>query len=254
MTKTATKTPTKAKKPATKAVAKKAPAKTTAKRVEAKPAPTPKPARQKVAVQFYKNGRAVNPGDNCLSSLAWFFTKGIDGDRRLKSAELRALLTEKLGHGELESTSWDLLLPNGITLSARVPGDEPPPMLEEVRKSSSRSKGKTGVAGAARVVFHSAAMDEARAKKAGKVTETPILDRFNELHAANKLASGALDACREFGLTVPGDTAVVQSPATVVAAPTAAAAKKAPSKATRATQPRQVTPRPKGQPKPSRKS
>lgn len=77
-------------------------------------------------VRYYRDGQAVTDSVNKLSTIAYHFTKGIDGDaRRISSGALRALLV-KLGVTEPETTTWHVRLPNGVALGAVVPGDKLP--------------------------------------------------------------------------------------------------------------------------------
>lgn len=76
--------------------------------------------RQAQTVDFSHDGKACPPSQNRLSSLAWYYTKGIDGDEpRISAAALTALLA-KAGIDEPNAKAWTHTLPNGVKLSAKA--------------------------------------------------------------------------------------------------------------------------------------
>lgn len=72
----------------------------------------------KATVTFTKDGKAVGTSQQRLSSMAYWYTKGIDGDTpRVSVARFREVLAE-LGVTEPETTTWAVTLPNGIKIGA----------------------------------------------------------------------------------------------------------------------------------------
>lgn len=149
----------------TRTAAKKAPAKATAKKAPAKKASpakaTARPAKKatpakKVAapvveapaapvfVQLYAHGRAIAASQNKISSVAYYSTKGIDDLPRVTTARLVELLAAE-GVTSPTTTSWDVVLPNGVKLSARVEGDarEVPGAGEVRERQARRASGST---------------------------------------------------------------------------------------------------------------
>lgn len=77
----------------------------------------------RVKCRLYHDGHPMPDSQNSLSSVAYYYTKAIDGDApRVSTDRLIALLAEK-GVADPRGSSWDVKLPNGITLSSRVDGD-----------------------------------------------------------------------------------------------------------------------------------
>lgn len=72
----------------------------------------------KATVTFTKDGKAVGTSQQRLSSMAYWYTKGIDGDSpRVSVARFREVLAE-LGVTDPETTTWAVTLPNGIKIGA----------------------------------------------------------------------------------------------------------------------------------------
>jgi len=71
------------------------------------------------AVRFHHDGQPMPDSQNRLSSLAWGFTRGLDGERpRISVTDLRAVLADA-GVSDVKS-AWSVKLANGITLSAKI--------------------------------------------------------------------------------------------------------------------------------------
>lgn len=89
-----------------------APAKRSRARGESKP---------KVEIHYFHDGKPASR--DVLSFCAWAYTAGIDGDApRVTVARLTEILAEQ-GVQEPTTESFDVTLPNGVVLSARVAGD-----------------------------------------------------------------------------------------------------------------------------------
>lgn len=72
----------------------------------------------KATVTFTKDGKPVGTSQQRLSSMAYWYTKGIDGDApRVSVARFRVILAG-LGVTEPETTTWAVELPNGIKIGA----------------------------------------------------------------------------------------------------------------------------------------
>jgi hypothetical protein len=82
-----------------------------------RPAATPD---TRPAVRFHHDGQPMPDSQNRLSSLAWGFTRGLDGERpRISVTELRKLLADA-GVPDPKSAPWSVKLANGITIAAKV--------------------------------------------------------------------------------------------------------------------------------------
>jgi hypothetical protein len=78
--------------------------------------------KEKPVMQYVIDGRPItNPSVNNLANIAYFYTKGVDGERaRINVKELKALI-EKLGFkGDPKAEVFSVTLPNGKVLSAEV--------------------------------------------------------------------------------------------------------------------------------------
>ena len=152
--KTTTKTTTKPKAPTTKAAATrarqatkagktpaaakakattKAPAKATTPKAEATP-------KVKTQIQYYIDGRPTGTVDR-LSRVAFFFTKGCNPanpePHRFGVGELRDYLTER-GVTDAEASDYEVELPNGKVLSAKVGVSEP--LVRQPRSTSGKTE------------------------------------------------------------------------------------------------------------------
>lgn len=73
-------------------------------------------------LRFYHDGKRINDSHNRLASLAWFYTKGVDGvEQRITPARLREILAEA-GIAAPDSTEWEHKLSNGRVLAAVLEG------------------------------------------------------------------------------------------------------------------------------------
>lgn len=89
----------------------------------AKEAKAPKRAAAAAqTVRLHHDGKPMPDSQNKLSSVAYYYTKGIKGDGRLTTDAFRALVAKeaKLSEAELLTHAWSVKLPNGITVSAKV--------------------------------------------------------------------------------------------------------------------------------------
>lgn len=80
-----------------------------------------KAPRAEQTVRLFHDGKPMPDSQNKLSSVAYYYTKGIGGDdvERIGVGELRDLLA-KAGVSEPTTTAWEVTLPNGVTLAAKV--------------------------------------------------------------------------------------------------------------------------------------
>lgn len=76
----------------------------------------------KVNIQYSHDGKAMPASQNKLSSMAYYFTKGIDGDTARVSTERFIELLTKGGASDPRSSNFSVNLSNGITISAVVAG------------------------------------------------------------------------------------------------------------------------------------
>ncbi len=72
------------------------------------------------SVDYFHDGKACPASQNRLSSLAWYYTKGIDGDEPRISAAALVILLKKAGVENPTTTAWKVELPNGVTLQAKA--------------------------------------------------------------------------------------------------------------------------------------
>lgn len=77
--------------------------------------------KEKVVIQYATDGKPItNPSVNSLSGIAYFHTKGVDGDRkRITTSELTALLNAA-GIVNPKSEAFSVVLANGKTVSATI--------------------------------------------------------------------------------------------------------------------------------------
>lgn len=101
-----------------------------------------KPKTKKQTIRFFHDGRPMPDSQNSISSLAYYFTRDIEGEApRISTAALVDILTKESGKSDLRSSSWDVTLPNGVALAARVAGDKTPVAKPTAAaKSASASK------------------------------------------------------------------------------------------------------------------
>lgn len=103
--------------------------------------------------QFHQNGKPItNPSVNSLSGIAYFYTKGIDGQDRITTERLVEVLAG-LGVADPRNTSFEVTLPNGRTIKAEAGA------IEGATRSPGKAKGTTKKAPPTK------AEKEARAKK-----------------------------------------------------------------------------------------
>jgi hypothetical protein len=76
-------------------------------------------ASGRAAVQYTKDGSPISASQNKLSSMAYWYTGGIDGDApRVSTARFLELLQE-LGVEDPRQPGWEVTLPNGKKLGAK---------------------------------------------------------------------------------------------------------------------------------------
>lgn len=153
-------------------------ASTPARRVASRKATGPK--RTASTVRFTHDGVAVSDSMNKLSTLAWFFTKKIGGDdvKRLGVSAFRDVL-KGLGVSDPEHTTWQVELPNGVTVGAVAPGDQAPPapVKKAVAAKAPVKKAPAKKATPAKRTPAKTAAKKAPAKKATKTTGRQVTPR-----------------------------------------------------------------------------
>lgn len=131
-------------------------------------------------VQFWHDGKIVSPTQNKLSSVAWFYTKGIGaGGGRLKVGELKALLARD-GVADPHKAGWSVKLSNGITIGTVKKGDPVPsvdvkPKIVTAAKDRSRealADGSIAKAVAKKTAKKAPAAKKSTAKKAAPKKST----------------------------------------------------------------------------------
>lgn len=75
-------------------------------------------AKRPQSVRFSHDGKPMPDSQNKISSVAYYFTKGIDGDAPRISTGALVELLGSLGVTEVETSEWSVTLPNGVVLSA----------------------------------------------------------------------------------------------------------------------------------------
>lgn len=77
--------------------------------------------RSAPTVRFYRNGKPQPDSQNRISSLAYGFTRNLDGDRpRIPGPALREIIVNTTGVADPEHEPWALVLANGEALEAKV--------------------------------------------------------------------------------------------------------------------------------------
>jgi hypothetical protein len=72
----------------------------------------------KPVIQYAHDGKPIrNPSVNSLSGVAYFYTKGIDGQPRIPTSRLIEILAD-LGVTDPKGSSFSVTLPNGVVLSS----------------------------------------------------------------------------------------------------------------------------------------
>lgn len=116
-----------------------------------RPVTAPKSAgspRTELKVRYYRNGKLLSERYK-VGELAWFFSKGIDGDKPVSSKRFVELLAG-LGVADPRGSEFDVVLPNGEHLSARfidgapesVPHEGGPVVEKKPRSSRDKSSDK----------------------------------------------------------------------------------------------------------------
>lgn len=115
-------------------------------------------------VQFWHDGKIVSPTQNKLSSVAWFYTKGIGaGGGRLKVGELKALLARD-GVADPHKAGWSVKLSNGITIGTVKKGD-PVPSVDVKPKMATPAKAATAKKSTAKTAKKALAAKKSTPKK-----------------------------------------------------------------------------------------
>jgi hypothetical protein len=131
------------------------------------------PRAPKIDVQYFKDGRAIPASQNKLSSMAYYFSRGLDGDKpRIGTAEFVAVIAKatKLEPSKVTTSSFDCKLPNGIVIAARVKGDDTPVAVPE---KAERAPRKAAAAKKSTAAKKAPAKKATPAKRAAKQV-TPI--------------------------------------------------------------------------------
>ena len=84
------------------------------------------PRAPRVVVHHFINGKPMPASQDKLSSMAWYATRNIDGENPRISTDALIALLAGAGVSDPRSTSWDVELPNGTLVAARVEGDNTP--------------------------------------------------------------------------------------------------------------------------------
>lgn len=184
-----------------------------------------------VDVHFTHDGKLVAATQNKLSSVAWFYTKGLGkGGGRLKVGELVALL-KTLGVDEPHKAGWSVKLSNGVTLGAVKKGETPTPIAKPPTVSKRAAAGKrVGDAIKAKRVAKAKTAAKTPAKKSTKATPKKQTAKARKAAEA-KSAKGIIDAVIESAKSGPNAEATKAASKKVRA--TAAPTKLAPDKRVR---------------------
>lgn len=140
-----------------KTTAKKAPAKRVTAAKAAAPIKATSGRRNPDGVRLYHDGKAMPDSQNKLSSVAYYYTKGIDKKADRIGVGALVKLLEKSG-ADLASGKWSVKLPNGVVLSA-----QPGRMVGKAEKAATAPAAKTTAAKPTKVTA---------AKAAAKVSTT----------------------------------------------------------------------------------
>lgn len=201
---------------------------------------TPKteaPKKERVVIQYYHDGQPISPYQNKLSSIAYWYTRGIDGKDtvRVSSQRLKELLT-KLGVKEPKTTLFDVTLPNGVRISSTL--GSLVPLVPRVKKSETpAAQGVRAKNYAQREKAKQRIAETAQVKKwkdggeVGPKPTTPALDELKAFTGDRMLSKGAQKATQvskqaSVKPTKANGKTIRKAPAKKVAA----AAKKAPAK------------------------
>lgn len=141
----------------------------------------------RVKCRLYHDGHPMPDSQNSLSSVAYYYTKTIDGDApRVSTDRLIALLVEK-GVTDPRGTSWDVKLPNGITLSSRVDGDtkavkviDRPKAAPAAKKSTPAKKAAPAKAAAKKTTTSRRSTPAKKAPAAKKTSKRDVTPRLKE--------------------------------------------------------------------------
>lgn len=89
-----------------------------------KEAKAPKRQAATQTVRLFHDSKPMPDSQNKLSSVAYYYTKGIGGEKvaRITTDALRTLVAKESGVAvdDLATTAWSVKLPNGVKLSAKV--------------------------------------------------------------------------------------------------------------------------------------
>lgn len=134
-----------------------------------------KPVTPKVEIHYFRNGKPMPASQDKLSSVAFQSTRGIragdpmgrlDPDvKRISVTDFTALLA-KAGVAAPATTSWDLTLPNGTMVSARIAGDATPVPAPDLATARAARAAGAAKAAAKKAPARKAAAAKTSAKKA----------------------------------------------------------------------------------------
>lgn len=150
-----------------------------------------KPKKEKPVLQYYHDGMPISEYQNKLSSIAFWYTKGIEGATKnsaghesMKAKPFVALL-HALGVENPRTEAFSVELPNGIVISATVQKDG---KLVPIVPRSERPKVDSSAAKKERAELTSASMAEGKLvaewKQGGEVGDkpaTPATDKLAKL-------------------------------------------------------------------------
>lgn len=195
-----------------------------------------KPKKEKPVLQYYHDGQPISPYQNKLSSIAYWYTKGIDdGKPRIPAKRFMALLIA-LGVENPRAQAFSVELPNGIVISATVQKDG---KLVPIVPRSERPKVDSSAVKKERAALTSESIAEGKLvsewKKNGEVGDppaTPATDKLAKL-LKRKPTKGSQKAAATPSVKATNvGKGAKKVPASKKSAPAKAAAKKtaAPSK------------------------
>jgi hypothetical protein len=129
----------------------------------------PAPKTERVAVQYYRDGKPItNPSVNSLSGVAFTYCKGVDGKPRVSVKRLIEVLAE-LGVGNPRSEAFDVQLPGGMRISATVGSLVP----HQPKATTSEAAATAAAKGAKATPAKKAPATKATAKKAPAAKKPP---------------------------------------------------------------------------------
>lgn len=118
-------------------------------------------------VKWYRAGQLLKDSMHKLSTVAYFFTRGIKGHTdRMPAKEFRSLLVTDFKIAEPETSTWRVVLPNGEDIGAVAPGGKLPELsAADAKKVTAPRRASSTTAAAKAAPTKKAATKKAAAPK-----------------------------------------------------------------------------------------